>query len=107
MTRAISPLAPTPLSRPPSNGCRIGPHRYNLRVHVTAIVAAGGRGERLGSAQPKQMLVIGGRSILERSVQLLVAHPAVDEVVVALPPGLAAQPPAWLTRAAKKVTVVS
>jgi 2-C-methyl-D-erythritol 4-phosphate cytidylyltransferase / 2-C-methyl-D-erythritol 2,4-cyclodiphosphate synthase len=76
-------------------------------VHVTAIVAAGGRGERLGAAQPKQMLVIGGRSILERSVQLLVAHPAVDEVVVALPPGLAAQPPAWLTRAAKTVKVVS
>ena len=76
-------------------------------MHVTAIVAAGGRGERLGGPQPKQMLVIGGRSILERSVQLLVGHPAVDEVVVALPPGLAAQPPAWLTRAAKTVRVVS
>jgi 2-C-methyl-D-erythritol 4-phosphate cytidylyltransferase / 2-C-methyl-D-erythritol 2,4-cyclodiphosphate synthase len=76
-------------------------------VYVTAIVAAGGRGERLGGPQPKQMLIIGGRSILERSVQLLVAHPAVNEVVVALPSGLAAQPPAWLTRAAKTVRVVS
>jgi 2-C-methyl-D-erythritol 4-phosphate cytidylyltransferase/2-C-methyl-D-erythritol 2,4-cyclodiphosphate synthase len=75
-------------------------------VHVTAIVAAGGRGERLGAPQPKQMLVLGGRSILERSVALLVNHPAVDEVVVALPAGLAAQPPDWLTRAAKTVTVV-
>jgi 2-C-methyl-D-erythritol 4-phosphate cytidylyltransferase / 2-C-methyl-D-erythritol 2,4-cyclodiphosphate synthase len=75
-------------------------------VHVTAIVAAGGRGERLGGPQPKQMLVIGGRSILERSVQLFVGHPAVDEVVVALPPSLAAQPPAWLTGAAKTVRVV-
>ena len=54
-----------------------GPPRYNPCVHVTAIVAAGGRGERLGAAQPKQMLVIGGRSILERSVQLLLDHPAV------------------------------
>ena len=75
-------------------------------MHVTAIVAAGGRGERLGASQPKQMLVVGGRSILERSVQLLVAHPAVDEVVVALPPDLAAQPPAWLTRPGKAVRVV-
>ena len=75
-------------------------------MHVTAIVAAGGRGERLGAPQPKQMLVVGDRSILERSVQLLIAHPAVDEVVVALPPGLAAQPPAWLARVAKPVRVV-
>ena len=75
-------------------------------MHVTAIVAAGGRGERLGASQPKQLLVVGGRSILERSVQLLVAHPAVDEVVVALPPDLAAQPPDWLTRPGKAVRVV-
>ena len=76
-------------------------------MQVTAIVAAGGRGERLGASQPKQMLVISGRSILERSVQLLVAHPAVDEVVVALPPDLAAQPPAWLARGGKAVKVVA
>ena len=75
-------------------------------MHVTAIVAAGGRGERLGAPQPKQMLVVGGRSILERSVQLFIVHPAVDELVVVLPPGLAAQPPVWLVHAAKPVRVV-
>ena len=34
----------------------------------SAILAAGGRGLRLGGAQPKQLLSIGGRSLLERSV---------------------------------------
>jgi len=76
-------------------------------VHVTAIVAAGGRGERFGASRPKQLFVIGGRSILERSVQLLVSHPEVAEVVVALPPSLAADPPAWLRHAPKMLKVVA
>ena len=76
-------------------------------MHVTAILAAGGRGERFGASQPKQLSVIGGRSILERSVQLLVSHPEVAEVVVALPPSLAADPPAWLRHAPKQLKVVA
>jgi 2-C-methyl-D-erythritol 4-phosphate cytidylyltransferase/2-C-methyl-D-erythritol 2,4-cyclodiphosphate synthase len=76
-------------------------------VHVSAIVAAGGRGTRVGAAQPKQMLVVGGRSILERSVQLLIDHPAVSEVIVALPPDLAAAPPAAFQDAAKPLRVVA
>ena len=76
-------------------------------MHVTAIVAAGGRGERFGAAQPKQMLVIGGRSILERSVQLLLDHPAVAEVIVALPPNLAGDLPESFQRAPKALRVVA
>ena len=38
-------------------------------MHVTAIIAAGGRGRRFGAAEPKQLLSIGGRPILERSVR--------------------------------------
>ena len=76
-------------------------------MYVTAIVAAGGRGARVGAPQPKQMLVVGGRSILERSVQLLVGHAAVAEVVVALPSELAAEPPASFKDATKAVRVVA
>ena len=65
-------------------------------MHVTAIIAAGGRGQRLGAAQPKQLLEIGGRAILERSVTAFLAHPDVDAVVVALPADLAAAPPDYL-----------
>ncbi len=65
-------------------------------MHVTAIIAAGGRGQRLGAAQPKQLLSIGGRPILERSVTAFLAHPSVDAVIVALPQALVDDPPPYL-----------
>jgi 2-C-methyl-D-erythritol 4-phosphate cytidylyltransferase/2-C-methyl-D-erythritol 2,4-cyclodiphosphate synthase len=54
-------------------------------MFVSAIVAAGGRGLRLGADRPKQFLEIGGRSILETSVAALAASGRVDEIIVALP----------------------
>jgi 2-C-methyl-D-erythritol 4-phosphate cytidylyltransferase/2-C-methyl-D-erythritol 2,4-cyclodiphosphate synthase len=57
-------------------------------MHVTAIIAAAGEGRRLGAAVPKQLLEIGGRSILERSVTAFTGHDRVDDVIVVLPPGL-------------------
>jgi 2-C-methyl-D-erythritol 2,4-cyclodiphosphate synthase/2-C-methyl-D-erythritol 4-phosphate cytidylyltransferase len=65
-------------------------------MHVTAIIAAGGRGQRFGGAHPKQLLAVGGRPILERSVAAFLSHPAIDAVIVALPADLAADPPAYL-----------
>jgi 2-C-methyl-D-erythritol 4-phosphate cytidylyltransferase/2-C-methyl-D-erythritol 2,4-cyclodiphosphate synthase len=66
-------------------------------MHVTAIIAAGGSGRRLGAAVPKQLLEIGGISLLQRSVEAFTAHPAVADVIVALPAALAQNPPAWLS----------
>ena len=40
---------------------------------------------RLGASLPKQFLEIGGRSLLERSIERFATHPGVAEVVVALP----------------------
>lgn len=76
-------------------------------MFVSAIIAAGGRGHRFGGAVPKQLLSIGGRSILERSVALFLEHPEVDEVVVALPAEIVAEPPAYLSGTAKPVRVVT
>jgi 2-C-methyl-D-erythritol 4-phosphate cytidylyltransferase/2-C-methyl-D-erythritol 2,4-cyclodiphosphate synthase len=76
-------------------------------MFVTAIVAAGGRGLRLGGARPKQLLVVGGRSLLERSVDAFLTHPLVDQLVVALPADLAEAPPPYLRDAVKPVRVVS
>ena len=67
-------------------------------MHVTAIIAAGGSGRRLGAALPKQLLEIGGRTILERSVAAFASHPRITDVIVAVPAELAAAPPAWLGR---------
>ena len=53
-------------------------------MHVAAIIAAGGRGLRLGAGRPKQFLEIGGRSILEMSLAALAASDRISEIVVAL-----------------------
>jgi 2-C-methyl-D-erythritol 4-phosphate cytidylyltransferase / 2-C-methyl-D-erythritol 2,4-cyclodiphosphate synthase len=68
-------------------------------MHVTAIIAAGGRGQRFGGERLKQLLSVGGRPILERSVTAFLGHADVDEVVVALPPDVVADPPAYLRSA--------
>ena len=65
-------------------------------MRVSAIIAAGGVGARLGADRPKQLLELNGRSILERSVDAFDRHPGIAETIVVLPAGLAASPPAWL-----------
>jgi 2-C-methyl-D-erythritol 4-phosphate cytidylyltransferase/2-C-methyl-D-erythritol 2,4-cyclodiphosphate synthase len=65
-------------------------------VHVSAIIAAGGRGSRFGGVQPKQLQPLAGVPILKRTVDAFLNGYAFDEVVVALPSDLAANPPAYL-----------
>jgi 2-C-methyl-D-erythritol 4-phosphate cytidylyltransferase/2-C-methyl-D-erythritol 2,4-cyclodiphosphate synthase len=65
-------------------------------MHVTAIIAAAGAGTRLGGDVPKQLLDLGGRTILQRSVDAFADHPRVDDVIVVLPAALAEHPPEWL-----------
>jgi 2-C-methyl-D-erythritol 4-phosphate cytidylyltransferase len=76
-------------------------------MHVTAIIAAAGEGRRLGAAVPKQLLDIGGRSILEHSVAAFASHDRVDDVIVVLPAALVAAPPAWLVASRATVRVVA
>jgi 2-C-methyl-D-erythritol 4-phosphate cytidylyltransferase/2-C-methyl-D-erythritol 2,4-cyclodiphosphate synthase len=76
-------------------------------MYVTAIIAAGGRGERVGAGRPKQLLSIGGQSILERSVSRFASHPEVSDIIVALPADLVSKPPEYLSQAGKPVRVVA
>ena len=75
-------------------------------MHVTAIIAAGGRGARLGGAQPKQFLALGGRPILQRSVDAFVASDRIADVIVALPRELARSVPDYLRSGRKPVEIV-
>jgi 2-C-methyl-D-erythritol 4-phosphate cytidylyltransferase len=52
-----------------------------------AIVAAGGRGERLGADRPKAFVRLGERVLLAESVERLESSPWIDAIVVAAPPG--------------------
>ena len=76
-------------------------------MFVSAIIAAGGRGLRFGGASPKQLLTLGGRPILARSVDVFAACDTISEIVVALPADLATAPPPYLQRLDKPLTVVS
>ncbi len=76
-------------------------------MFVSAIIAAGGRGARYGGVVPKQLLTVAGRPVLERSVSVFLAHPEIDEVVVALPAELAADPPSYLRGTPKALRVVA
>ncbi len=76
-------------------------------MHVVAIIAAGGRGQRLGDATPKQFLDLGGRTILQRTVGTFVASDDIDEIVVVLPPASAAAPPAGIDGGGKPLRIVA
>ena len=75
-------------------------------MHVSAIIAAGGRGLRFGGGQPKQLLTLGGRPLLDRSVDAFVRSDRITDVTVALPVDLAADPPGYLRARAKPVEIV-
>ncbi|MCQ2083904.1 MAG: 2-C-methyl-D-erythritol 4-phosphate cytidylyltransferase [Bacteroidaceae bacterium] len=56
----------------------------NLKVMVksVAVVLAAGSGKRTGLDIPKQFLMLGGKTVLEHSVQTFNDHSGIDEVVV-------------------------
>ncbi|WP_342769868.1 2-C-methyl-D-erythritol 4-phosphate cytidylyltransferase [Thermomonospora umbrina] len=51
------------------------------------MVLAGGLGQRIGSATPKQLLEVGGRPILAYAPAAFDTHPGVDEVLVVMARG--------------------
>ena len=76
-------------------------------MFVAAIIAAGGRGVRLGADRPKQFLDLGGRSILEMSVAALAASDRIQQIIVAVPDDHVAATGKAFAGTAKAPTVVS
>jgi len=54
---------------------------------MVAVVLAGGSGRRFGAGLPKQLLKLGGRTLIEHCVAAFDAAPGVDEVLLVMPPG--------------------
>jgi 2-C-methyl-D-erythritol 4-phosphate cytidylyltransferase len=59
---------------------------------AVALIVAAGRGERLGADRPKALVELGGRPLVQWSVDVLASVPAIEQIVVALPPDV--EPPA-------------
>ncbi|MDT5068755.1 MAG: ribitol-5-phosphate 2-dehydrogenase / D-ribitol-5-phosphate cytidylyltransferase [Mycobacterium sp.] len=53
----------------------------------TAVLLAGGVGIRVGLSQPKQLIKVAGRPIMEHTLATLEDHPDVDEILVMMAPG--------------------
>jgi 2-C-methyl-D-erythritol 4-phosphate cytidylyltransferase/2-C-methyl-D-erythritol 2,4-cyclodiphosphate synthase len=62
---------------------------------------------RFGGGEPKQLATLCGRTILQRSVDAFVECDDIAEIVVALPPDLAADPPGYLRAGGKPIVVVA
>jgi 2-C-methyl-D-erythritol 4-phosphate cytidylyltransferase len=74
---------------------------------VGVIVAAAGRGERLGGETAKQYRLILGVPMVLRALRPFTSHPEVAQVVLVLPPADASNPPAFLSvLAALSLTIV-
>ncbi|MGW1107615.1 SDR family NAD(P)-dependent oxidoreductase [Streptomyces sp. NPDC002540] len=56
------------------------------RRRTVAVVLAGGTGQRIGLATPKQLLKIAGKSMLEHTLHVFENAPDIDEVVVLMTP---------------------
>src|SRR5688572_14886918 len=76
-------------------------------MRVGVVIVAAGRGDRMGTPVPKQLLTIDGRSLLQHSVAAFDSHPDVAEIVVVLPADRVAGGAALTGRTAKACAFVA
>ncbi|MBV9207274.1 MAG: 2-C-methyl-D-erythritol 4-phosphate cytidylyltransferase [Actinobacteria bacterium] len=60
-------------------------------MRMVAVVLGGGVGQRLGAGMPKQLLTLGGMTLVERCVAAFEAAPGVHEILVVMARGYAEQ----------------
>jgi 2-C-methyl-D-erythritol 4-phosphate cytidylyltransferase len=75
-------------------------------MRMVAVVLGGGVGQRLGAGLPKQLLTLGGTTLIERCVAAFEAAPGVDEILVVMARGYTGQVEALLGSRYRKVTAV-
>jgi 2-C-methyl-D-erythritol 4-phosphate cytidylyltransferase len=56
-------------------------------MHVSALIAAGGMGHRLGAGKPKGLVRLGDQQLVGRAVSAMVDSGVVEQIVVAVPAG--------------------
>src|SRR5512140_2788211 len=75
-------------------------------MRMVAVVLGGGVGQRLGAGRPKQLLTLGGITLIERCVAAFEAAPGVDAILVLMARGYTGQVEALLADRYPKVTAV-
>src|SRR5262245_50985589 len=51
---------------------------------TAALIVAGGRGVRAGGDLPKQYRMLAGKSVINRTLNAFLAHPAIDQVMAVI-----------------------
>ena len=75
-------------------------------MRMVAVVLGGGVGQRLGAGLPKQLLTLGGTTLIERCVAAFEAAAGVDEILVVMARGYTGQVEALLGSRYRKVAAV-
>ncbi|MCW2889352.1 MAG: 2-C-methyl-D-erythritol 4-phosphate cytidylyltransferase [Streptosporangiaceae bacterium] len=69
------------------------PHSVAAHMRTLAVILAGGTGQRVGSAIPKQLIEVAGRPILSYAIEAFDTFPqdppGIDEIIVVMAPGWA------------------
>src|SRR6202044_4013638 len=60
-------------------------------MRMVAVVLGGGTGQRIGAALPKQLLRLGGTTLVEHCVAAFERAPGVDEILVVMAAGYVEQ----------------
>src|SRR5580704_18521214 len=76
-------------------------------MRMVAVVLGGGVGQRLGAGVPKQLLTLGGRTLVEHCVAAFDQAPGIDEILVVMARGYTEQVKVMLADGGyRKVTAV-
>ena len=75
-------------------------------MRMVAVVLGGGVGQRLGAGLPKQLLTLGGKTLVERCVAAFQTAPGIDEILVVMARGYTGQVTGLLADRYPKVTGV-
>jgi 2-C-methyl-D-erythritol 4-phosphate cytidylyltransferase len=67
-------------------------------MRMVAVVLGGGVGQRLGAGMPKQLLTLGGKTLVERCVAAFQTAPGIDEILVVMACGYTGQVEALLAQ---------
>lgn len=64
--------------------------QHNAKPRTTAVVLAGGTGQRVGLSIPKQLLKIAGKAVIEHTLNTFEQADSIDDVIVLMAPGYVA-----------------
>ena len=87
------------MSLPKSRRSRAGGSLRGAVPDVSVVIAAGGKGTRMGVGTPKQFLSLGGVPILERTIAAFHSLRDIREIVLVVPAGYVSRARALVRRA--------